>query len=43
MSEDWALLGDWNYYGYGEGGSVGPTLPRNFHGNVYTLGMHYEF
>ncbi len=43
MSEDWALLGDWDYYGYGEGGSVGPTLPRNFHGNVYTLGMHYEF
>ena len=23
--------------------SLGPTLPRSFRGNVYTLGMHYEF
>jgi hypothetical protein len=39
----WIWKGDWNYYGYGEGSAVGPTLPRSFHGNVYTLGMHYEF
>lgn len=39
----WALKGDWNYYGYGEGTPIGPTLPRSFRGNIYTLGMHYEF
>lgn len=39
----WIWKGDWNYYGYGEGGAVGPTAPRTFHGNIYTLGMHYEF
>ncbi|HET8636107.1 MAG TPA: hypothetical protein VFL96_04580 [Acidobacteriaceae bacterium] len=35
--------GDWDYYGYGEGTPVGPTLPRSFRGNIYTVGMHYEF
>ena len=39
----WVWKGDWNYYGYGEGSPIGPTLPRSFRGNVYTLGMHYEF
>jgi hypothetical protein len=39
----WIWRGEWNYYGYGEGGPVGPTSPRAFHGNVCTLGMHYEF
>jgi hypothetical protein len=39
----WIWRGDWNYYGYGEGGPVGPTSPRTFHGNVYTISMHYEF
>ncbi len=39
----WIWKGDWNYYGYGEGGPVGPTSPRAFHGNLFTLGMHYEF
>jgi hypothetical protein len=39
----WIWKGDWNYYGYGEGASVGPTQARSFHGNVYTFGMHYEF
>ena len=43
LSEGWGLLGNWNYYGYGEGAPPGPTLPRIFHGNVYTLGVHYEF
>lgn len=35
--------GEWDYYGYGEDGPAGPTLPRNFHTNLYTLGVHYEF
>ncbi|WP_182276716.1 hypothetical protein [Granulicella sp. 5B5] len=39
----WIWRGDWNYYGYGEGGPIGPTSPRAFHSNVVTLGMHYEF
>lgn len=38
-----ALKGDWNYYGYGEGSLIGPTSPRSFHGNVYTVAAHYEF
>ncbi len=37
----WIGKADWNYYGYGEGTPIGPTLPRSFRGNVYTLGMHY--
>jgi hypothetical protein len=32
----------WNYYGYGESSAVGPTAPRNFHGNVFTLSMRYS-
>lgn len=39
----WIWKGEWNYYGYGEGGPVGPTSPRTFHSNTVTLGMHYEF
>ncbi len=35
--------GEWNYYSYGEDGPPGPTLARNFHTNLYTLGVHYEF
>jgi hypothetical protein len=35
--------GGWNYYGYGEDGPAGPTLPRNFHTNILTLALHYEF
>ncbi|MDQ2840009.1 MAG: hypothetical protein M3Y72_03020 [Acidobacteriota bacterium] len=37
------LSGEWNYYDYGEQGAVGPTLPRDFHTNLYALGVHYEF
>jgi hypothetical protein len=43
LADGWAVRGDWNYYGYGEGAPPGPTAPRVFHGNVYTLGVHYEF
>jgi hypothetical protein len=39
----WIWKGDWSYYGYGEGTPIGPTSPRSFRGNVYTIGMHYEF
>ncbi len=43
VRDGWGFRADWNYYSYGEGSPVGPTLPRSFRGNVYTLGMHYEF
>jgi hypothetical protein len=43
IAQGWGLRGEWNYYDYGEGGAVGPTLPRAFHTNLYTIGMHYEF
>jgi hypothetical protein len=39
----WTWKGSWNYYGYGEDGPVGPTSPRNFHANMLTLALHYEF
>ncbi len=39
----WVWRGEWNYYGYGEAGAIGPTLPRAFHSNVVTIAMHYEF
>ena len=39
----WTWKGGWNYYGYGEDGLVGPTSPRNFHADILTLALHYEF
>ncbi len=35
--------GGWNFYQYGEGSFVGPTLPRYFHANVATLSLKYAF
>ncbi|WP_213806609.1 hypothetical protein [Granulicella sp. dw_53] len=43
IAPNWSWKGDYNYYGYGEGGPSGPTLPRSFHGNVCTLAVHYAF
>lgn len=43
LERKWMLKAEWNYYGYGEGTPIGPTAPRSFRGNVYTLGIHYEF
>ena len=43
VARGWGLRGEWNYYDYGEAGPVGPTLPRAFHTNLYTVGIHYEF
>jgi len=31
----------WNYYDYNEKSLPGPTLPRDFRGNVFTLSMRY--
>jgi len=43
VAQGWGFRGEWNYYDYGEGAAVGPTLPRAFHTNLYTVGIHYEF
>lgn len=43
IADGWGVRGDWNYYGYREDSPAGPTLPRTFHGNVFTGSVHYEF
>jgi hypothetical protein len=43
MAEKWTWKADYNYYSYGEGTPIGPTLPRSFRGNVYTLAVNYAF
>ncbi len=43
IASGWAVRAEWNYYGYGEGTPIGPTSPRSFRGNLYTLSMHHEF
>jgi hypothetical protein len=43
LTPNWTWKGDYDYYSYGEGTPIGPTLPRSFHGNVFTLAVHYAF
>jgi hypothetical protein len=43
LERQWSWKAEYNLYGYGEGLPVGPTLPRNFHGNIVTLSVHYAF
>ena len=43
LNANWTWKADYNYYSYGEGTPIGPTLPRSFRGNVYTLGVRYAF
>ena len=43
LTPNWTWKADYNYYGYGEGSPIGPTLPRSFRGNVYTLAVRYAF
>lgn len=43
VAPGWTWKADYNYYGYGEKAAIGPTLPRSFHGNIYTLGVGYVF
>lgn len=38
-----SLKAYWNHYQYDEPGLSGPTLPRNFGSEVYTLAVSYEF
>jgi len=43
IAPNWSWKADYNYYGYGEGSPIGPTLPRSFRGNLYTLAVNYAF
>jgi hypothetical protein len=36
-----AFKGGWNYYDYNEKSDPGPTLPRDFRGNTFTLSLRY--
>ena len=39
----WTVSGGWNYYGYNEDSNPGPTLLRDFRGNVFTTSVKYAF
>jgi hypothetical protein len=41
LQKHWVFKSAWNYYNYMEHSDPGPTLPRDFRGNVYTLSMRY--
>jgi hypothetical protein len=42
MSKSLAFKGGWNYYDYNEKSDPGPTLPRDFRGNSFTLSLRYS-
>jgi hypothetical protein len=41
LSKHFTYKAAWNLYDYHEKSALGPTLPRNFRGNVFTLSMRY--
>jgi len=42
IAPQWAWHGNWNRYKYTESGPTGPA-PRDFNGDVFTLGVKHEF
>jgi len=42
IAPQWAWHGNWVHHGYNESGGIGPA-PREFHGDVLTLGVRYAF
>ena len=42
IAPQWSWHGNWNHQAYDESGPAGPA-PRNFHGDVLTLGVRYAF
>ena len=42
IAPQWAWHGNWVHHGYAEAGAAGPA-PREFHGDVVTLGVRYAF
>jgi len=41
MAKNLAFKGGWNYYDYNEKSATGPTLPRDFRGNSFTVSLRY--
>ncbi|HMC31181.1 MAG TPA: hypothetical protein VKL99_10125 [Candidatus Angelobacter sp.] len=42
IQKNLAFKGGWNYYDYNEKSNPGPTLPRDFRGNTFTLSLRYS-
>jgi hypothetical protein len=42
FSKQLTFKGGWNYYDYNEKSNPGPTLPRDFRGNTFTLSLRYS-
>jgi hypothetical protein len=42
LSRNLTYKTSWNYYDYNEKSSSGPTLPRDFRGNAFTLSLRYS-
>ncbi|HLW51554.1 MAG TPA: hypothetical protein VKW06_01825 [Candidatus Angelobacter sp.] len=42
FSKQLTFKGGWNYYDYNEKSVAGPTLPRDFRGNTFTLSLRYS-
>ncbi len=43
LTPKWTMRGGWAYNEYGEGSPIGPTSPRSFRGNLFTVGARYAF
>ncbi|MGZ7090549.1 MAG: hypothetical protein ACXVKH_13870 [Candidatus Angelobacter sp.] len=41
VSEKVTFKSGWNYYGYNEKSDPGPTTPRDFRGNMFSLSLRY--
>ncbi len=42
LSRNLTYKTSWNYYDYNEKSNPGPTLPRDFRGNAFTLSLRYS-
>jgi len=42
LSKNLTYKAGWNYYDYNEKSDPGPTLPRDFRGNAFTLSLRYS-
>jgi opacity protein-like surface antigen len=41
ISEKVTFKSGWNYYDYNEKSNPGPTFPRDFRGNMFSLSLRY--
>jgi opacity protein-like surface antigen len=41
ISKNLIYKAGWNYYDYNEKSAPGPTFPRDFRGNTFTLSLRY--